>query len=107
MDLIYRAPFPAISPVTHWAVMSSLRFDGTAFLAFENDLSLLEAHLLDHLFGGIASWDGSLQMWDSVINTGKKLVHLGKLTGSVSMVRMWLEKANDDNIKKMIMLKIQ
>jgi hypothetical protein len=40
--------------------MSSLRLDGTAFLAFKNDLSLLEAHLLDHLFGGIASWDGSL-----------------------------------------------
>ena len=49
-----------ISPVTHWAVMSSLRLDGTAFLAFKNDLSLLEAHLLDHLFGGIASWDSSL-----------------------------------------------
>ena len=47
------------SPLTNWTMMSPVGFDAAAFRTFEDDLTLLEAHLLYIFLGGITSRDSS------------------------------------------------
>lgn len=46
--------------LTHRTVVSSFRFDTTAFRALEEDLAFFEAQLLNHFFRGISFGHGSL-----------------------------------------------
>ena len=47
-------------------MMSPVRFDAAAFRTFEDDLTLLEAHLLDVFLGGVTPGDGS-GIWRNIL----------------------------------------
>lgn len=100
----------AYASLTNRTMMRSLRFDTTTFWTFKKYLALLEAQLLNHLFGCISFWNSTLKKPNECNMSFVFFLFDGmssvSLTGSENIVRMCEAYAKNANTLNMTMLMV-